>query len=150
MRSSFSRKRRHFFPDQRLSAGQASLPVILLISGILVVIAVVGSIIAVALNNTILGARLGGKALAAAETGANDAITQVQRGCILSNTCPSSYTVNIDYQTTAQVTITNNNGIVTIDSIGNSGGRQSEIQAVLGVDTTTGLVNIRSFGQIPL
>lgn len=114
------------------------------------VIAVVGSIIAVALNNTILGARLGGKALAAAETGANDAITQVQRGCILSNTCPSSYTLNIDYQTTAQITITNNSGIVTIDSIGNSGGRQSEIQAVLGVDTATGLVNIRSFGQVPL
>ncbi len=129
---------------------QASLPVVLLISGILIVIAVVGSVIAVALGNSVLSARLSAKALSAAETGANDAITLVERGCTLSNTCPSSYNVTVDSQSSAQVTISNNSGIVTINSIGSAGSRESKIQAVLGVDQTTGLVNIRSFGEVPL
>lgn len=130
--------------------GQASLPVVLLISGILIVIAVVGSIIAVSLGNSVLGARLSAKALFAAETGANDAIALVERGCVLSNTCPSSYTITVDSQSSAEVTITNNSGLVTIDSVGSAGSRESKIQAVLGVDQTTGLVGVRSFGEIPL
>ncbi len=133
--------------------GQASLPVVLLISGMLIVIAVVGSIIAVSLGNSVLGARLSAKALSAAETGANDAITLVERGCaVLSFTCPSSYTITVDSQSSAEVTITNNsdNSLITIDSIGSAGSRESKVQAVLGVDQTTGLVNIRSFGEIPL
>ncbi len=138
---------RRRFKDEN---GQASMPVVLLISGILIVIAVVGSIVAVALNNSVLGARLSAKALSAAETGANDAITLIQRGCVLSNTCPSSYTITVDSQSSAQVTITNNNYIVTIDSIGSAGSRESKIEAVVGVDQTTGLVSVRSFGEIPL
>ncbi|MCL5006664.1 MAG: hypothetical protein M1153_00745 [Patescibacteria group bacterium] len=134
----------------RRKCGQASLPVVLLISGVLIIIAVVGAVIAVALNNTVLNARMSAKALSAAETGANDAVTLIQRGCILSNTCPSSYTITIDSQTSAQVTIANNSGIVTVNSIGSAAGRESKIQAVLGVDSTTGLVNVRSFGEVPL
>lgn len=130
--------------------GAATLPVVLLMSGIVMELAIVGVVLAAILGNTIFGSRVEAEALAAARAGANDAIIRVIRYKNCPGTgCPASYSINVGSRpSTADVTIASSGGVITIGSVGTSFSRKKKVEAVLGVDSLTGHVKLQSFKEI--
>ncbi len=138
--------------ERELSAGAATLPVVLLMSAIVVELAVLGVVLAAVFGNTIFSSRLATEALSAARAGADDAIRRVilYQQCPATG-CPASYSITVGSRSTADVTITSGGGgILTINSTGISSSRKKKIEAVLGVDSSTGKVNIQSYKEISL
>lgn len=134
------------------NSGAATLPVVLLMSAIVVELAVLGIVLATVFGNTIFSGRLASEALGAARAGADDAIRRVilYQNCP-STGCPASYSVTVGSRSTADVTIVSGGGgIITVDSVGVSSLRKKKIEAVLGVDSSTGKVNIRSYKEISI
>ncbi|HUY69533.1 MAG TPA: hypothetical protein VMU70_00700 [Candidatus Tyrphobacter sp.] len=139
-------------------SGQATLPTVLLIGGIVIVIATVGAVIAVVLSNTVSNARLSAVALAAAQAGAQYGVNRVRAGCVLSNgalvnTCcpsPSGCNLTVGSQASANIIITPNGStdLVTIDSVGSAGAVRKKVEAVMGINLTTGLTSIQSVMEI--
>ncbi len=131
--------------------GAATLPVVLLMSAIVVELAIVGVVLAAILGNTIFSSRLGNEALAAARAGAQDGIRRVilYKNCPGTG-CPASYSLTVGSRSTADVTIASASGVITIDSIGTASSRKKKVEVLLGVDSTTGKVNIQSFKEIAL
>ena len=130
--------------------GAVTLPVFLLITLIVTELALAGLVTANALNNTLFGERLAIEASQAARAGVQDAIMRVIGSCPLSNCSPSSYSLPVGSRSTAQVTITRDGGTgnITINSTGESFTRKKKMEAVLGVDQTTGQVQIRSLKEV--
>jgi len=143
--------------------GIATLPTILLLSGILMELAIAGTVLATVLNNTISNRRFGTEALAAARAGAQDAIIRVSRDNSFGAPPPVNYSLDVVAgRSSAQVTVckdwvtvtnlcdTNINGRDEIISVGTVMNRKKKIVAILGVDADTGRVKIQSFEEIPL
>ena len=146
-------------------SGAATLPVILLISGIVIELAIAGVVVSALLTNTIFSSRLSAEALAAARAGAQDAIIRIIRykNCPGPDGCPSSYCLNgaLDYPTctangtiagpTTSVTMSNSgSGIITVTSIGTAVTRKKKVEAVVGVDTSSGKISILSLEEVSL
>ena len=131
--------------------GAVTLPVFLLITGIVIELGIAGVVTANALNNTFSGERLATEALEAARAGAQDATMVVLRTCPLTS-CPASYNLNVGARATAQVTITKDAdpSRVTVSSIGSVLNRKKKMQVILSVDQTTGQVKTQSFKEVPL
>ncbi len=141
--------------------GVATLPTILLLSGILMELAIAGTVLATVLNNKISNQRFGTEALAAARAGAQDAIMRVSRDKGFEALSPG-YSLNVTDRASAQVIVcknwvtianlcdTNINGKDEIVSIGTVLNRKKKIVVILGVDEVTGRVQIRSFEEVPL
>ncbi len=146
-------------------SGAATLPVILLISGIVIELAIAGVVVSALLTNTVFSSRLSAEALAAARAGAQDAIVRIIRykNCPGLDGCPSSYCLNgaSDYPIctaggtitgpTTSVTMSNSgSGIITVTSVGTAITRKKKVEAVVGVDPNSGKISVISFGEIPL
>lgn len=136
------------FPGKN-ERGIAALPAVLMIGGIIMQLAIVGLLLAYLYSSSSYGNRLATEALNAARAGAQDAITRVIRDKTFSTT---SYTlttngrdatvvVTRDSPTTGQDTIT-----ATVVALTH----QKKIQAIIAVSTTTGQVEVLSFGEVSI
>lgn len=132
--------------------GAVTLPIFLLITLIVFELAIAGVVIANALNNSFFGERLSAEAWQAARAGAQDAIMLVVRKCPLSDCSPSSYSLTVGGRSTAQVSISRDQGTgrITINSTGEAFNRKKKIEVILGVDQGTGQVKVQSFKETAL
>lgn len=138
---------------KRLQSGVATLPVILLISGIVMELAVAGVIVSALLTNTVFNSRLSAEALAVARAGAQDAIVKIIRykNCNASS-CggPVPYTITIGSRTAVVSIVDNLNNTLTVKSEGTAVTRKKKIEAVVGVDASSGKVSVLSFEEVSL
>lgn len=132
------------------ASGQAALPTILLIGGIIAEIAIAGVLVAFVLSNSGWGERLSAQALAAAKAGVEDALLKiaVDKNFI----APSGYSFSVDGRV-AEVTIIKDpagypSGVHQIISSGKVFGRQRKLETILVVDSDTGKVDLKSTREI--
>lgn len=135
-----------------LHSGQATLSFIILISGLILEIAVAGSFVTYFLSSAGLGERLSARALSVASSGIRDAeIRLVRNGTLCGDI--SAYTIDLN-QDTADVSVSKSvvgeNCEYTITSIGVAGTRQRKLVAVLLLNTTNGLAELRSISEQPV
>lgn len=132
--------------------GQATLSFIILISGLVLEIAVAGSFVTYFLSSSGLGERLSARALSAASSGVRDAEMRLVRAGALCGTI-DAYSISID-QDSANVSVSKivsgENCEYTITSLGSAGTRQRKLVAVLLINTTTGLAELRSITEQPV
>lgn len=132
-----------------MKKGIASLPVILLLGGIIITIGITGAFLLIYLNNSLYGTRLSNEALEAAQSGINDAIMRV----IVNKDLIDSYEITLG-SSTATVTICKDvcDGVSIgqdkITSVGRSFTKQHQLVAVLNVSSTTGWVTIQSIEEV--
>ena len=145
----------------KFQRGAATLPVILLISGVVMELAIVGVIIAMLVSNTLLSSKSSSEALAAARAGAYDALMKIVRnkdfasagyfvptGCTLNGSTPCSRViVEKDISLTCSQSISS--GQDCIISTGTSFIRNKKIEAIVGVDSVSGKVNTLSLEEKP-
>ena len=134
-------------------SGVATLPVILLISGIVIELAIAGVVISALLSNTIFSSRLSAEALAAARAGAQDAIVKIIRykNCNATS-CggPVPYTITLGSRTALVSLVDNLNDTLTVTSVGTAVTRKKQIKAVVGVDPVSGKISVVSFEEVSL
>lgn len=132
--------------------GQATLSFIILISGLILEIAVAGSFVTYFLSSSGLGERLSARALSAASSGVRDAQIRLVRSGTLCGDI-SAYAISLD-QDTANISVSKSvngeNCEYTITSIGVAGTRQRKLVAVLLLNTTNGLAELRSVSEQPV
>jgi hypothetical protein len=136
--------------------GIASLPVILLLGGIIIEIAVTGAFLLFYLNNSIYGTKISNEALITAQAGVDDAVLKIilnklcpDAGCLPS---PPTYSVTVG-RGTANVTIQRNapsSGKHQITSLGTVLTKQHKLVAVAAVSATSGMVYVESITDEPL
>ncbi len=127
--------------------GQATLSFVLLVGGIILEIAIAGSLVAFFSSGSGLGERLSSRAFNAAQVGIRDAELKIVRNKDLCSSCSYSFPVGAD---TATVTVTradddqNNAYIYTVESLGVAANRQKKFEAVISVDRTSGVIQLRT------
>jgi hypothetical protein len=134
----------------KTKVGIAALPTILLIGGIIVEIAIAGVFIAYFLSQSGFGAKLSAEALAAAESGVQDAFIRISRD--KNFVSPSPYSVSVGSRS-AQITVLGETplpGKKQITSLGSASIKRRQLQAVVNVDSNTGEVKVESIKEIPL
>jgi len=133
-----------FLKKIKTKNGIASLPVIILLGGIVMEIGIAGAVLLFYLNNSLYGTKLANEALSVAQSGVNDAIFQVILDKSTSGDIPAFAVGN----GTAEVSIAQSCGVsdcvVTITSTGTVLTREHTIVAELNVNSDTGLVSITS------
>lgn len=154
----------------RSSKGIATLPVVLLISSIVIELTIAGVVLSAFLSNTVLSSKLSSEALAAARTGAQDAIMKIIRNKDFVTPLEGYSLLNISDRTSAQIIVCKDSktvvtscdtsippippaisaGLDEITSIGTALTRKKKIQAVVGVDPNSGGISILSFKEVPL
>jgi len=132
--------------NQSCVTGQAALPIILFISGIIIEIAIAGAFVTFFSGASIYGERLSARALAAAEAGIRDAQMKIVRNKGLGAT---SYSLPVGVDSTSVIvaqTVDNPNNlyIYTISSTGTALSRQKKLVATLVVSQITGLAKLQS------
>ncbi|MEK7624107.1 MAG: hypothetical protein AAB404_00025 [Patescibacteria group bacterium] len=131
-------------------SGQAALPTILLIGGIITEIAIAGVLVAFVLSNSGWGERLSAQALAAAKAGVEDALLKiaVDKNFI----APSGYNFSVDSRIAEVIVIKDPtgypSGVHQIISSGKAFGRQRKLETILVVDGDTGKVDLKSTREI--
>lgn len=132
--------------DKLWGAGQAALPTILLIGGIITEIAIAGALVAFILSSSGFGERLSTQALTAAKAGIEDAFIKVVIDKNFSS--PEGYTFSVDGRE-VKVTVTKNlDGTDEIISIGKALSRQRKLEGILIVHQDTGKVDLESLQEI--
>ena len=138
----------------------ATLPVVLLVGGLVVEIAIAGAFIAYFLSQSGFGVKLSAEALAAAKAGIQDAKMRIVRN---KNFIPSPnpYTLTIG-NNSAQITVckelktvstacdTAMAGKFEITSLGTAFTKRRQVQAILYVASTTAEVKLESEKEIAL
>ena len=122
----------------QIKKGIASLPVILLLGGIMIEIGIAGAFLLIYLNNSLYGARLASEALEAAHSGINDAVMRV----IVDKNVTDTYDLNVGRAVTT-VTIEPN----SITSFGRAFTKRHTLVAELTINQTTGFVTIDSIQE---
>ncbi|MEE8131929.1 MAG: hypothetical protein V3T98_02695 [Candidatus Paceibacterota bacterium] len=146
------RLRRGFGGQEKLKAnkGIVALPVMLLLGGIIVEIGIAGLLISYFFIQSNLGIRLSAEALAAAQSGIQDATIKIIRD---KNFTPGSYSINIGNRS-AQITVCKDtcagSGKHQVTSLGIAQKKQRQIQAILNVNSTTGEVKVESIKEIAI
>ncbi len=131
-------------------SGQAALPAVLLICGVIIEIAVAGTLIAFILSSSGWGERLSSQALAAAKAGVEDAFIRiaVDKNFIASG----GYSFSVGGRT-AQVIVNKDPigypvGTDQVISLGTALSRQRKLEAIIVVDDDTGKVSLKSTIEI--
>ncbi len=138
----------------------ATLPMVLLVGGLVVEIAIAGAFIAYFLSQSGFGVKLSAEALAAAKAGIQDAKMRIVRN---KNFIPSPnpYTLTIG-NNSAQITVckelktvstacdTAMTGKFEITSLGMAFTKRRQVQAILYVASTTAEVKLESEKEIAL
>lgn len=130
--------------------GQAALPAVLLISGIITEIAIAGTLVAFVLSSSGWGERLSAQALAAAKSGVEDAFMRITIDKTFSS--PSGYSFSVGSRTVQVVVNKDPSGYPVgsdqIISTGTALTRQRKLEAIIIVDSNTGKVNLKSTREI--
>lgn len=154
----------------KLQKGIVTLPIILLIGGIVMELTIAGVVVATLINNTIFSERLSAEALAAAHAGVQDAMVKIIRyNCFsgMSIGCPSDDSLSPDVldlsnDRIAEVYIsdrmsTDSDGDGTddtfsfvIDSVGTVLARKKRIEAKVGINPNSGKISIISLEEVPI
>lgn len=132
------------------SQGQATLALVFLIGGIVVVIGVSLAFIVLSFINSGYGFQSSNRALAVAAAGVEDAIIKLVRNKDFSAASP--YDVPVGTYT-ASVSVAQNtpvSGRVTIVSTAAVGAYKRKVQAVVAVNSATGQVQLVSWDQLAL
>ncbi len=130
---------------RRQDSGQAALPAVLLICGVITEIAIAGTLVAFVLSSSGLGERLSSQALAAAKAGVQDAFIKIT---IDKNfNFPAGYNFSVDSRSVL-VTVTQGINAATVISTGTALSRQRKLEAILLVDQNTGKVDLKSIREI--
>lgn len=137
--------------------GQVTLPIIILISGVIIEIAVAGTFIAYFLSTGGLGERLSTRAETAALSGIYDTMIKITRDkdFLLVEGCANVLTLNIGSDTADIVTCMArdnpaNTFIYTINSTGKASNREKKFTGTIVVDQTTGKVQLKSIVESPV
>jgi len=130
----------------------ATLPVILLVGGLIVEIGITGAFIAYFLSQSGFGIKLSEEALAAARAGIEDAKIRIVRNKNF-NPSPNPYTLIVGSRS-AQVTICKDTCAGTdkfqVDSLGIAFNKRHKIRAVIYVNSLTGEVKLESEREIAI
>lgn len=144
--------------------GIVALPLMLLISGIVLEMTIAATLVIFYLLQGSAGTRNAAEALSTAQSGVNDALTQLVRNLNFSTT----YTISLDAQHVARIWVCNQGhktagcdiagscttltdpGKVEVTSLGTVRGRNKCIRAVYDIDTTNGQIKLESSGEIAL
>ncbi len=130
--------------------GQAALSLVFLIGGIVLAIGISLAFVVLSFINSSYGFQAANRALAAATTGAEDALLKLVRDKDFSAASP--YTISVGGQT-ASVTVTQNSpatGQAKILAWATVSRYQRKIQVIAAVASSTGLVNVVSWEQVNL
>jgi hypothetical protein len=128
--------------------GQAFLVLVILIGGIISFIGILLAFVANSFVDTGYGQSDSVAAEAAAASGAQDGLLQVDRNPSFSNT--SGYTVTTG-SSTAKVTVTQSSpsaGFITILSVSTVLGHTKKVDVVLGENTSTTQLNVVSWQEV--
>ncbi len=132
--------------------GVAVLPVILLIGGLITEIGIAGVFVAYYLSQSGFGIKASEEALAAAQSGIQDATLRIIRNRYF-NPSPNPYTLNLGNYS-AQITVCKDTcagvGKFQIDSLGTSFNKQREIRAIVNVDNSTGEIRLESEKEVAI
>jgi hypothetical protein len=132
--------------------GIASLPVVLLLGGIIVEAAIAGAFVLYFISGDVYGDRLNTQAFEIARSAIDDGILRVMSNpdCgIDTSGCPNPYTITAG-GSTATVTICKDTcpgqgtGITQISSVGSALGKKHSLKATLSVSSTLPLVTVQS------
>ncbi|AKM78744.1 MAG: hypothetical protein UY31_C0011G0006 [Candidatus Wolfebacteria bacterium GW2011_GWE1_48_7] len=158
--------RRSCRPRGLFVRGIVALPLMLLISGVVLEMTIAATLIVFYLLQGSVGTRSAAEALTTAQSGINDALIQLAR----KTNFGSAYTVTIDSQHTAQVTVCNKGrkttgcsalggcdytnasdmGKVEITALGTVKGRNRCVRVVYRIDTETGEIKLESSQEVAL
>ncbi|PIR86695.1 MAG: hypothetical protein COU11_04260 [Candidatus Harrisonbacteria bacterium CG10_big_fil_rev_8_21_14_0_10_49_15] len=130
--------------------GIASLPAILLLGGVILEIAIAGAFLLFYLNTSVYGTRLGNEALMIAQAGIEDARMRVILNKSFEDT--DGYVLQIgDGAATVTVCLTCIGELdkTQVVSVGTVLTRQHRLEAILNVDSDTGLVTVDSIIETP-
>ncbi|NCP58617.1 hypothetical protein AUJ30_00560 [Candidatus Wolfebacteria bacterium CG1_02_39_135] len=130
----------------------ATLPVILLVGGLIVEIGITGAFIAYFLSQSGFGIKLSEEALAAARAGIEDAKIRIVRDKNF-NPSPNPYTLIVGSRS-SQVTICKDICVgadkFQVDSLGIAFNKRRKIRAVIYVNSLTGEVKLESEREIAI
>lgn len=131
------------------NTGQAALPAVLLIGGVIIEIAIAGVLVAFILSSSGWGERLSAQALAAAKAGQQDAFIKITVNKDFSS---AGYSFNVDSRTVEVAVIKDPEGYpvgtAKVTSIGKALSRQRKLEAILIVRRDTGKVDLKSIREI--
>lgn len=130
--------------------GQAALPAVLLICGVITEIAIAGILVAFVLSSSGWGERLSSQALAAAKAGVEDAFMRIVIDKNFSASGGYSFSVG---GRTVQVVVNKDPvgypvGTNQVISSGTALSRQRKLEAIIIVDSDTGRVSLKSTREI--
>ncbi len=144
------------------SRGIASLPVVLLLGGLIIEIAVAGAFIFYYINSNVYGTRLSNQAAAAARAAIDDAILRVilDPSCGGISTCAATYQITTgaatadvtlckDTCTDPALAITDPDHQIGIIAIGRASTKKHRIVSVLNVSASGPLITVGSIIDIP-
>lgn len=136
------------------SSGVSSLPLILILGGLITTMALGATLLVFLVNNANLGERASAEAFITARSGIDDGILQVVRNKNCPDAfCLASYNVILDGHT-ATVTICKDScdgaGKHTIISTSQVLTNQKKIKAILEADPVTGEVLVESITELPI
>jgi len=146
-----------FFKKEK---GAATLPVVLLIGGIIVEISIAGAFLAYFLSQSGFGLKLSAEALAAAQSGIEDAKLRIVRDKNFTAS-PNPYTVDVGNRS-AEVTVCRNlrtvssacdtamSGKYEVTSLGSALAKRRQLRAIFYVDDTTGEIKLESLIEVAL
>ena len=130
----------------------ATLPVVLLIGGLVVEIGVTGVFMAYYLSQSGLGVKLSEEALVAARAGIQDAKIRIVRNKSFIPS-PNPYALTVGNRT-AQITTCKDTcagaGKFQITSLGMALAKRRQVQSIISVDSFTGEVKIESEKEIAI
>lgn len=137
----------------RSQSGFASLPVVLLLGGLIIEAAIAGAFVLYYVNSGVYATKLASQASLVARAGIDDAILRVimnpECGGTAVASCPGTgepYSLTLN-GSTADITIlkdTPANGQTEITSVGSAGGKQHLIVAVVTTSSTAPLTSINT------
>jgi hypothetical protein len=135
--------------QSKIYFGQAALPTILLICGIITEIAIAGALVAFVVSSSGFGERLSAQALAAAKAGIEDAFIKVT---VNKNyfSSPEGYIFSVAGRE-VNVIVNKDTPIIGTDEIISTAkafSRQRKIKGILIIDSNTGKVDLESIKEI--
>jgi len=137
-----------------------TLPVVLLIGGLIMEIAIAGAFLAYFLGQSGFGLKLSAEALAAARSGVEDARLKIVRDKNFTAS-PNPYTMAVGSRS-AEVTVCKNfrtvssacdtvmSGKYEVTSLGSAMSKRRQLKAILYIDSTTGEVQLESLNEVAL
>lgn len=137
-----------------------TLPVVLLIGGLIMEMAIAGAFLAYFLGQSGFGLKLSAEAFAAAQSGIEDAKLKIVRDKNFTAD-PNPYTLTIGSRST-QITVCKNlstvssacdtamSGKYEITSLGSALTKRRQLRAIFYVDNTTGEAKLESLNEIAL